>query len=63
MKINRYQYKCDKCGAGYIEQRKEDESQYITKCPCEGSFIEDSVTYVEDYVASIIEEVTTDEQI
>jgi uncharacterized protein (DUF983 family) len=52
MKINRYQYKCDQCGKGYIEQRREDEPHYITTCDCGGSFIEESVTFVEDVPAS-----------
>lgn len=57
MKINRYQYSCNQCGAGYLEQRKEDEPQYITVCSCSGLFIEDSVSYVEDYIAPVIVEV------
>jgi uncharacterized Zn finger protein len=53
MKINRYQYKCDQCGKGYIEQRRENEPHYIINCDCGGSYIEESVTFVEEIALAI----------
>lgn len=38
----RYNYKCDTCARGYIEQRTEEEPHYITNCECGGNFILDS---------------------
>jgi predicted nucleic acid-binding Zn ribbon protein len=34
----RYEYKCDSCGRGYIEQRKESLDQIVTSCECGGNF-------------------------
>ena len=35
----RYEYKCDTCSRDYIEQRTEEEPQYVTDCECSGKFI------------------------
>jgi DNA-directed RNA polymerase subunit RPC12/RpoP len=34
----RYEYKCDKCGRGYIEQREPDLGQVVLNCECGGAF-------------------------
>ena len=44
----RYEYKCDKCGRGYIEQREPDLDQIVTNCECTGIFVLDNQTTLEE---------------
>jgi predicted SprT family Zn-dependent metalloprotease len=34
----RYEYNCNKCGRGYIEQREKDLDQIVKNCECSGTF-------------------------
>jgi hypothetical protein len=44
-----FKYKCDKCDANYLEQRKDAESQFFTNCnACDaGTYVEISSTFLE----------------
>jgi peptide subunit release factor 1 (eRF1) len=54
MKINRYIYLCSDCSYEYIEQRRESEDQYKTKCPaCNGELTLNDTVFVEDEATTL----------
>jgi len=48
----KFEYKCDKCGFDYLEQRGKDEPQIFAKCTfCkEGDFVETNQTILSDHI-------------
>ena len=44
----RYGYKCSDCHRGYVEQRDENDAQFVTQCDCGGTFELDNDTALTD---------------
>jgi len=56
MKINRYEFKCVKCGIDYAEQRTDAEPQYFNTCSCGGKFKAGKTILIEEIIDEAITE-------